>query len=89
MNYQSNRMGQIPPYLFAEINIKKAAMIKSGIDIIDLGIGDPDLPTPSHIVEKLMEEMQDPKNFKYPSFVGCEEFRQAVAGLCTSLWCES
>ncbi|MER2089712.1 MAG: LL-diaminopimelate aminotransferase, partial [Sporosarcina sp.] len=79
MNYQSNRMGQIPPYLFAEINKKKAAMIESGIDIIDLGIGDPDLPTPSHIVEKLMEEVQNPKNFKYPSFVGCVEFRQAVA----------
>ncbi|NYF25248.1 LL-diaminopimelate aminotransferase [Sporosarcina sp. JAI121] len=79
MNYQSNRMGQIPPYLFAEINKKKAAMIESGIDIIDLGIGDPDLPTPSHIVEKLMEEVQNPNNFKYPSFVGCVEFRQAVA----------
>nr|WP_218843254.1 LL-diaminopimelate aminotransferase [Sporosarcina sp. JAI121] len=72
-------MGQIPPYLFAEINKKKAAMIESGIDIIDLGIGDPDLPTPSHIVEKLMEEVQNPNNFKYPSFVGCVEFRQAVA----------
>jgi LL-diaminopimelate aminotransferase len=44
-----------------------------------LGIGDPDLPTPEHIVEKLIEEMQDPKNLKYPSFIGCTEFRQAVA----------
>ncbi len=79
VNFQSNRMGQIPPYLFAEINKKKAAMIKSGIDIIDLGIGDPDLPTPEHIVEKLVEEMQDPTNFKYPSFIGDSGFRQAVA----------
>jgi LL-diaminopimelate aminotransferase len=79
VSYQSNRVGQIPPYLFAEINKKKAAMIKSGIDVIDLGIGDPDLPTPEHIVEKLIEEMQDSKNLKYPSFIGCDEFRRAVA----------
>jgi LL-diaminopimelate aminotransferase len=79
MSFQSNRLSQIPPYLFAEINKKKAALIEAGVDVIDLGIGDPDLPTPSHIVEKLIEEMQDPKNFKYPSFIGCSEFRQAVA----------
>ncbi|WP_066400616.1 LL-diaminopimelate aminotransferase [Neobacillus mesonae] len=79
MNFPSDRVGQIPPYLFAEINKKKAEMIKSGIDIIDLGIGDPDLPTPKHIIEKLAEEAQIPKNLKYPSFVGCSEFKQAVA----------
>lgn len=77
--YQSNRVGQIPPYLFAEINKKKAEMIRSGVDFIDLGIGDPDLPTPQHIVEKLIEEMQVSENLKYPSFIGCEKFRQAVA----------
>lgn len=79
VSYGSNRIGQIPPYLFAEINKKKAAMMRSGVDIIDLGIGDPDLPTPGHIVEKLIEEMNEPSNLKYPSFIGCEEFRQAVA----------
>ncbi|MCM3757286.1 LL-diaminopimelate aminotransferase [Sporosarcina aquimarina] len=79
MNYQSNRLGQIPPYLFAEINKKKVAMIEAGVDVIDLGIGDPDLPTPPHIVEKLVEEMQDPANFKYPSFIGCLEYRQSIA----------
>jgi LL-diaminopimelate aminotransferase len=79
MSFQSNRLSQIPPYLFAEINKKKAPLIETGVDVIDLGIGDPDLPTPSHIVEKLIEEMQDPGNFKYPSFNGCSEFRQAVA----------
>ncbi|WP_037592645.1 LL-diaminopimelate aminotransferase [Sporosarcina sp. D27] len=79
MNYQSNRLGQIPPYLFAEINKKKAAMINKGVDVIDLGIGDPDLPTPPHIVEKLVEEMQSPANFKYPNFIGCIEYRQSIA----------
>lgn len=72
-------MGQIPPYLFAEINKKKAAMMKAGVDVIDLGIGDPDLPTPPHIVDKLAEELKEPSNFKYPSFIGCVEYRQAVA----------
>ncbi|WP_019122293.1 LL-diaminopimelate aminotransferase [Brevibacillus massiliensis] len=79
MNFQSRRIGQIPPYMFAELNKKKAAMQKAGIDVIDLGIGDPDLPTPEHIVEKLIEEVRRPENMKYPSFVGCLEFRQAVA----------
>lgn len=79
LNYQSNRLGQIPPYLFAEINKKKAAMIQEGVDVIDLGIGDPDLPTPPHIVEKLVDELQNPANFKYPSFIGCLEYRQSVA----------
>lgn len=79
MNYQSDRLGQIPPYLFAEINKKKAALIEKGVDVIDLGIGDPDLPTPPHIVGKLVEEMQDPSNFKYPNFIGCLEYRQAIA----------
>lgn len=78
MNYQSDRIGQIPPYLFAEINKKKTAMKEAGVDIIDLGIGDPDLPTPKHIVEKLTEELQDPRNLKYPSFVGCKEYKQAI-----------
>ncbi|OCA81627.1 LL-diaminopimelate aminotransferase [Bacillus sp. FJAT-27225] len=79
MNFQSIRMSQIPPYLFAEINKKKAAMAETGIDIIDLGIGDPDLPTPPHIIEKLVTESKDPKNLKYPSFIGIDEFKQAVA----------
>ena len=79
MLYQSKRVAQIPPYVFAEMNKKKEQMIKSGIDVIDLGIGDPDLPTPRPIVEKLIEGMQDPGNLKYPSFVGCMEFRKAVS----------
>jgi LL-diaminopimelate aminotransferase len=79
VNFQSDRIGQIPPYLFAEINKKKEKLKKAGVDIIDLGIGDPDLPTPSHIIEKFVEESQNPGNLKYPSFVGCMEFKQAVA----------
>lgn len=79
MNFQSNRVRQIPPYLFAEINKKKAAMIQAGIDVIDLGIGDPDLPTPQPVIDVLVQEIKDPKNLKYPSYIGCDDFRQAVA----------
>lgn len=75
----SKRVAQIPPYIFAEMNNKKAQMVKSGIDVIDLGIGDPDLPTPRPIVEKLIEEMQTPANLKYPSFNGCAAYRKAMA----------
>ncbi|MGG1662664.1 LL-diaminopimelate aminotransferase [Brevibacillus sp. NRS-1366] len=79
MRYRSNRVSQIPPYMFAELNKKKEAMKKAGIDVIDLGIGDPDLPTPPHIVEKLIEEARRPENGRYPHFHGCAEFRHAVA----------
>ncbi|RHW42171.1 aminotransferase class I/II-fold pyridoxal phosphate-dependent enzyme [Neobacillus notoginsengisoli] len=79
MRYQSARMDQIPPYMFAELGKKKAAMIKAGIDVIDLGIGDPDLPTPAHIVDKLGEEARKPENLRYPNFSGHPEFRKAVA----------
>ncbi|GAA0330876.1 LL-diaminopimelate aminotransferase [Bacillus carboniphilus] len=76
---QSRKMEQIPPYMFAEFARKKAEMIKAGVDVIDLGIGDPDLPTPEHIVEKLVEEARKPENSKYPSFIGHPAFRKAVA----------
>lgn len=79
MTFQSKRLAQIPPYLFAKINQRKKELMAQGVDIIDLGIGDPDLPTPSHIVEKLREELNDPANFKYSPFQGISEFREAVA----------
>ncbi|WP_243297913.1 LL-diaminopimelate aminotransferase [Bacillus litorisediminis] len=79
MPFQAKKMGKIPPYMFAEFARKKAEMTKAGIDVIDLGIGDPDLPTPDHIVDKLVEEVRKPENSKYPSFVGHIEFRKAVA----------
>jgi LL-diaminopimelate aminotransferase len=75
----AERMGDLPPYLFARIDEMKAAKIKSGIDVIDLGVGDPDLPTPSHIVEALCTAARDPKNHHYPSYAGMEPYRAAVA----------
>ena len=77
----AQRIQTIPPYLFAEIDKKKEEAIKRGVDIINLGIGDPDQPTPNNIIEKLRESVNDPKTHDYPPYAGTAEFRQAV-----SLW---
>ncbi|NYT17197.1 MAG: LL-diaminopimelate aminotransferase [Methanomicrobiales archaeon] len=75
----AERMGQLPPYLFARIDELKAAQRARGVDVIDLGVGDPDLPTPPHIVEALCRAAQDPGNHHYPSYAGMEQYRVAVA----------
>ena len=75
----AQRIQTIPPYLFAEIDKKKEEAIKKGVDIINLGIGDPDKPTPNNIIEKLRESVKDPKTHDYPPYTGTAEFRQAVA----------
>ena len=76
---KAKRIEQIPSYLFAEIDKKKDEMRKKGMDLIDLGIGDPDLPTPKPIIEQLKKAAEDPKNHRYPSYEGMIEFRAAVA----------
>ncbi len=72
------RLGLIPPYLFKAIDDKKAEVKARGVDIIDLGVGDPDLPTPRFIVEKMMEAVQDPGTHRYPAYSGMSLFREAV-----------
>lgn len=79
MSFTSNRVSEVPPYVFSEINRKKAQLKQSGVDVIDLGIGDPDLPTPQPVVDRLIKEMGDPMNFKYSNYSGCLEFRKAVS----------
>ncbi|VVB54334.1 LL-diaminopimelate aminotransferase [uncultured archaeon] len=76
----SSRIQSIPPYLFAEIDRAIEVKRKSGVDVISLGIGDPDLPTPPHIVEALRVAAGDKRNHQYPSYQGLREFREAVAG---------
>lgn len=73
------RLKLIPPYLFKEIDEKKEQVRARGVDIIDLGVGDPDLPTPRFIVEKMMDAVQDPKTHRYPLYSGMTLFREAVA----------
>ncbi|RMF84244.1 MAG: LL-diaminopimelate aminotransferase [Nitrospirae bacterium] len=75
----AERLGQLPPYLFAELDRLKQEVVARGVDVISLGIGDPDLPTPPHIIEALCRAAADPANHQYPSYEGMLRFRQAVA----------
>ncbi len=75
----ANRIEKLPPYLFAQISKKVAAKKAQGIDVISFGIGDPDLPTPQHILDALRDAAQQPANHRYPETEGLPEFRQAVA----------
>lgn len=76
---QAQRIKRLPPYLFARIERKIEEAREKGVDIISLGIGDPDLPTPDHVIAKLTEEAHNPENHRYPTSVGLLSFRQAVA----------
>ncbi len=76
---KAKRISDLPPYLFAEIDRRKREALARGVDLIDLGIGDPDIPTPPVIVEKLIESASKPANHRYPNSSGMAEFRDAVA----------
>ena len=76
---KAERLKKLPPYLFKEIDRKKTEVRARGVDIIDLGIGDPDLPTPPHIIEALKKAAEDPANHRYPSYSGMGDFKEAVA----------
>jgi len=75
----STRIKTLPPYLFAAIDEMKQKALARGVDIINLGIGDPDLPTPKPIIDALSRAAADPKNHQYPSYEGLLSFRKAVA----------
>ena len=75
----AHRIRRLPPYLFAELDQVKQNALDKGVDIINLGVGDPDLPTPRPIIERLHETSKDPKNHQYPSYEGMISFRSAVA----------
>ena len=75
----AERIKNLPPYLFAEIDRLKAEQIKKGVDVIDLGVGDPDTPTPPHIIKALQKAAEDAANHQYPSYTGMNSFREAAA----------
>lgn len=75
----AQRIANLPPYLFAEIDRKKEAKQAQGIDVISLGIGDPDTPTPEHIVDAMARAIRNPKNHQYPSYPGSKAYRHAAA----------
>jgi LL-diaminopimelate aminotransferase len=75
----AQRLDQVPPYLFAELERKIEERERAGIDVISLGIGDPDLPTPEPVIEALTRAARDPSTHQYPSNRGTSAFREAVS----------
>ncbi len=76
----AERIKSLPPYLFAAIDAMKQEAIARGVDIINLGVGDPDLPTPQSIILRLQKAAENPAHHQYPSYDGMLTFRQSVAG---------
>lgn len=75
----AKRLEKIPPYLFAEIDRKRDEMVAKGVDIINMGVGDPDKPTPHHIVQAMHAAIDDPATHNYPPYQGTKDFRSAAA----------
>lgn len=75
----AQRIKALPPYLFAQIDKQIAEAKARGVDVISFGIGDPDLPTPQHIIERLKREAENPATHRYPSYEGLSVYREAVA----------
>jgi len=80
MNRDFYKIRRLPPYVFAEVNDMKAKARANGADIIDFGMGNPDLPTPAHVVEKLKETIDNPKTHRYSNSRGIPGLRKAVSG---------
>ena len=76
---KSQRLQALPPYLFIEIDKKKRALMAAGKDVINLGVGDPDLPTHKFIIDEMAQAIYDPKNHRYPFDEGVPAFRKAAA----------
>jgi LL-diaminopimelate aminotransferase len=75
----AKRVKDLPPYLFATIDKMKEKAVARGVDLIDMSIGDPDIPTPNHIVESMRRAVKNPAHHRYPSYTGMLSFRKAVA----------
>lgn len=78
----ASRITSLPPYLFAEVDRAKQQKIREGVDVIDLGVGDPDTPTPDYVVESLCKAVHKPETHQYPSYSGSNVFRDAAAQWC-------
>ncbi|MCG5102325.1 aminotransferase class I/II-fold pyridoxal phosphate-dependent enzyme [Oceanobacillus alkalisoli] len=75
----ADKVKNLPAYVFSEFQHKKAELERKGVDVIDLGIGAPDLPTPDFVYERLVLEAKNPANHRYSPYSGCSEFKEAVA----------
>ena len=76
---KAERLKQLPPYLFVELDRAKQRLEAQGQDVIDLGVGDPDLPTPAHVIARLKTSVDDPANHRYSFTQGLLPLRQAIA----------
>jgi LL-diaminopimelate aminotransferase len=74
----AKRLEKIPPYLFAEINRKRDELVARGVDIINMGVGDPDRPTPAHIIRAMHAAIDDPSTHNYPPYQGTKNYRKAA-----------
>ncbi len=79
---KATRLTQLPPYLFKEIDRLKAEVAAKGVDVINLGVGDPDQPTPDFVIEALAKGAKNPANHQYPSYSGMDRFRVSAARWC-------
>ncbi len=79
MEFVSDKVQKLPPYLFSKFQEKKKQLQSSGVDVIDLGIGAPDLPTPDFVIDRLIKETKKAVNHVYAPYSGSLEFREAVA----------
>ncbi len=77
-DWRADRLAELPPYLFVDIDRKKREAIAAGKDVIDLGVGDPDKPTPSFIIDRMANAIREPVNHTYSFNAGVPEFRQAA-----------
>jgi alanine-synthesizing transaminase len=80
------RMDRLPPYMFKVVDKLKIDLRHEGVDIVDLGMGNPDIPTPRHIVEKLIEAAEKPQNYRYSASAGITKLRHAIADWYKRRW---
>lgn len=79
MEFTADVIKTLPPYLFSIFEKRKEELKKKGVDVIDFGIGSPDLPPPAFVIDRLKRELDNPVNYAYSPYIGIKEFRQAVA----------
>ena len=84
--HEFRRMERLPPYVFKVVDKLKMELRRQGEDVIDLGMGNPDIPTPKHIVDKLIEAAQKPHNYRYSASAGITKLRQAIAHWYKRRW---
>ena len=84
--HEFRRMERLPPYVFKVVDKLKMELRRQGEDVIDLGMGNPDIPTPKHIVDKLIEAAQKPHNYRYSASAGITKLRQAIADWYKRRW---